>query len=309
MGHYLPEKVLTNKDLEQLVATNDEWIYSRTGIRARRIAAEDESTASLATRAAEGALADAGISADQLDLIIVCTCTPDWHFPSVSALVQENLGASCPAFDLEAACSGFVYGLTVAGQFVATGAMQNVLVIGAEVMSRVLNWSDRSTCILFGDGAGAAVLGVVEEGYGLLAADLGANGAGGQLLKCPVRETAHDPLGVFQNGREVYKFAVHTMGESAVRALETAGLSGDDVDLFVPHQANIRIITSAAERMGLPMERVFLNVEKYGNTSAASIGIALSEAKQQGRLQRGDNVVTVGFGAGLTWASAILKWW
>lgn len=309
LGHSVPEKVVTNLDLEKVVETNDEWIFSRTGIRERHVAHEGETLADVATRAAEAALKDAGLNALDIDLIIVCTCTPDYHFPSTAALVQDRLGAHCGGFDLEAACSGFVYGLSVASQFIATGAMRNVLVIGAELMSRVVDWKDRTTCILFGDGAGAAVVSAVPEGYGVLATDLGANGAGGLLLKCAARPTIDENGKVFQNGREVYKFAVHVMGESAIRAMDKIGLTGEDVDVFVPHQANIKIIRSAAERMGLPMERVFLNLEKYGNTSAASIPLALSEAKAAGRLQRGDTVVTVGFGAGLSWASAVLKWW
>jgi 3-oxoacyl-[acyl-carrier-protein] synthase III len=312
LGHYTPEKILSNSDLESIVETNDEWIRSRTGIEKRHIAAEGETLADLATKAAQAALADAGLSVDQIDLIIVATCTPDFLFPSTAATVQSQLGATCGAFDLEAACSGFVYSLVTASQFIATGAMKNVLVIGAEVMSRYVDWTDRNTCILFGDGAGAAVVSAVEDGFGLLGYDLGADGKGGPLLKCAAATHEGAPPGdngrIYQNGREVYKFAVHKMGESAVRALETCGLCGEDVDLLVPHQANIRIIQSAAERLGMPMEKVFVNLQNYGNTSAATIPIALSEAKAQGRIHAGDTVVAVGFGAGLTWASAVLKW-
>lgn len=309
LGHYVPERVLTNFDLEKIVETNDEWIRSRTGIKERHIVAEGESTADLAYEAAVAALQDANMGADEIDLIIVATCTPDFQFPATAALVQDRLGAKCAAFDLEAACSGFVYGLVVASQFIATGAMRNVLVIGAEVMSRVVDWTDRNTAVLFGDGAGAAVVSAVPHQFGLLGFDLGANGAGGPLLKCSVRAENGETAKVFQNGREVYKFAVHAMGESAVRALESCGLSGQDVDLLVPHQANIRIIESAAKRLEMPMEKVFLNLQDYGNTSAASIPLALSEAKAQGHLKQGDTVVVVGFGAGLTWASAALKWY
>lgn len=309
LGHYVPEKILTNTDLMQFVETNDEWIVSRTGIRERHVAADEESTADLAVHAARMALQDAGISAEELDLIIVATCTPDYNFPSVAATVQHALGANCAAFDIQAACSGWVYALVTASQFIATGALGKVLVIGAEVMSRVVDWTDRNTCILFGDGAGAAVVGKVPAGYGVRSFDLGANGAGGPLLRCAVRPGENESGKVIQNGREVYKFAVNVMGESAERSLQKSGLSGADVDLFVPHQANIRIIKSATEKLGMPIEKVFLNVEKYGNTSAASVPIALSEAKREGRLQRGDNVVVVGFGAGLTWASALVQWW
>jgi 3-oxoacyl-[acyl-carrier-protein] synthase-3 len=300
---------MPNSELEQIVETNDAWIVSRTGIKERRIAAEDESAASLAIEAGKAALAQAGLTAADLDLIIVATCTHDFQFPSAAALVQNGLGASCGAFDLGAACSGFAYGLITASQFVAAGAMRNVLVIGSEVMSRVVDWKDRNTCILFGDGAGAAVVGAVPAGHGLLGFDVGANGGGGPLLRCAIRPQGEETDKIFQNGREVYKFAVQMMGASALRALTRSGLNGSDVDLMVPHQANIRIITSAAEKLGMPMERVFLNVAQYGNTSAASIPLALSEANQAGLLQRGENVVIVGFGAGLTWASAVLRWW
>jgi 3-oxoacyl-[acyl-carrier-protein] synthase-3 len=309
LGHYEPERILTNFDLEKIVDTNDEWIRSRTGIAQRHVVAEDQSTADIAFHAATKALENAGLGVDAIDLIIVCTSTPDYQFPATAAIVQDRLGAKCAAFDLEAACSGFVYGLVVASQFIATGAMRNVLVIGAEVMSRVVDWNDRNTAVLFGDGAGAAVVSPVPEGFGLLGFDLGANGSGGQLLKCAPRAERGETGKVFQNGREVYKFAVHAMGESAARALDKSGLSGDDVDLLVPHQANIRIIESAAKRLGMPMEKVFVNLQDYGNTSAASIPIALSEAKDKGHLQRGDTVVVVGFGAGLTWASGVLKWY
>jgi len=309
LGHFTPERVLTNTDLESMVETSDEWIYSRTGIRERHVVGEGESTYSLALEAAKRALCDADLQPSDIDLIIVATCTPDYQFPSTAALVQDGLGAHCAAFDLEAACSGFVYALVTAAQFVSTGTLRNVLVIGAETMSRVLDWTDRNTCVLFGDGAGAAVLSAVPEGYGLGTFDLGADGSGGGLLKCGTRAGFGDDAVIYQNGREVYKFAVSVMGESAQRTLDKAGLSGEDIDLLVPHQANVRIIQSAANRLGLPMEKVFLNVEKYGNTSAASIPMALSEAKDQGRLLRGDTVAVVGFGAGLTWASAVLTWW
>ncbi len=308
LGHFAPARILTNFDLEKIVETSDEWIRSRTGISQRHIASDDESTTDIAFEAARRALEDAGLRADEIDLIIVATCTPDYQFPATAALVQHKLGASCAAFDLEAACSGFVYGLVVAAQFIASGAMRNVLVIGAEVMSRVVDWNDRNTAVLFGDGAGAAVVSAVPAEFGLRGFDLGANGAGGPLLKCGVRETEKESGKVVQNGREVYKFAVHAMGESAHRALEKCDLTGEDVDWLVPHQANIRIIESAAKRLAMPMEKVFLNLQDYGNTSAASIPLALSEAKQKGHLQRGDTVVVVGFGAGLTWASGVLKW-
>ena len=307
LGHYVPDRVLSNADLEKMVETSDEWIVERTGIRERRIVAPDQSLADLAENAARAALKNANLSIESIDLIIVATCTPEWLFPSTSATLQNRLGATCGAFDLGAACSGFVYGLVTAAQFVATGAMKNVLVVGAEVMSRYVNWEDRNTCILFGDGAGAAIVSQVENGSGLLGHDLGANGGGGPLLRCGILDKTDDGK-IYQNGREVYKFAVHVMGESAVRALGSCDLTGDDVDLMIPHQANIRIIQSAAKRLNMPMEKVFVNLQNYGNTSAATIPIALSEANAQGRIKTGDTLLLTGFGAGLTWASAVLKW-
>ncbi|BCM90041.1 3-oxoacyl-[acyl-carrier-protein] synthase 3 protein 1 [Abditibacteriota bacterium] len=308
LGHRVPDRILTNAELETLVETSDEWIRDRTGIEERRIVAPGENLASLCEAAARSALENAGLSALDLDLIIVATCTPENLFPSTAAQVQNALGARCGAFDLEAACSGFVYALICASQFIATGTMKNILVIGGEVMSRYVDWTDRNTCILFGDGAGAAVVSAVEDGFGIIGFDLGADGSGGELLHCAVRPTETNNAQIFQNGREVYKFAVEQMGATAVRALESCGLSGEDVDLLVPHQANIRIIKSAAKRLKMPMEKVFVNLQKYGNTSAATIPIALSEARQSNRIQSGDTVVLVGFGAGLTWASAVLKW-
>lgn len=341
LGFYVPDRVLTNDDLQRLgVDTNDEWIRSRTGIRERHIAADNETTADLAETAARRAMQDAGVTPESIDLIIVATCTPDYQFPSTASLLQHRLGASCAAFDLGAACSGWVYGLVVAQQFVATGAAKTVLVVGAEVMSRILDWNDRSTAVLFGDGAGAAVVQAVENGYGVLGFDLGSDGSGGELLKVVIDgEPAASGLGspavdgqaaqstldasagavstppvlasrrkIYQNGREVYRFAVNVMGESALRALANCGIDSHDVNLFVPHQANVRIIDAAAKRLDLPSERVFVNVDKYGNTSAASVAIALCEAREQNRIRPGDIVVTVGFGAGLTWASAVLRW-
>ncbi len=314
LGVYLPKKVLTNAELEKMVDTNDEWIRSRTGIAERRIAADNESTADLAEKAARAALKDAGVAPGEVQLVIVATCTPDYQFPATAALLQHRLGCTAAAFDLEAACSGFVYGLVVAQQFIATGAVDTVLVVGAEVMSRILDWTDRNTCVLFGDGAGAAVVQAAPPGYGVIGIDLGANGAGGELLKVEIDPKSAEgascaaPRKIYQNGKEVYRFAVNVIGESAVRAAQNASLEPSKVDLLVPHQANIRIIESAAKRMGLPMEKVFVNVHKYGNTSAASIPIALCEARDEGRLKHDDNIVIVGFGAGLTWAGAAIRW-
>lgn len=318
IGSFVPEKVMTNKDLEQIVDTSDEWIVDRTGIRERRIADTDMATSDLATKAAERALAHAGIQATEIDLIIVATATPDMFFPSVACLVQANLKATkAAAFDLAAGCSGFVYGMVTGSQFIKAGLYKKVLVIGAETLSRILDWNDRNTCVLFGDGAGAVVLGETQAGFGILGAHLGADGAGGDLLKLPAggsripasNESISQKLHfVHMDGNEVFKFAIKVMGEAAVAALEDAGLKPSDVDCLVPHQANIRIIQSAAKRLKLPMDKVFVNVDRYGNTSAASIPLALEEAVHSGRVKNNDTVVLVGFGAGLTWASCVIKW-
>lgn len=318
IGSHVPEKVLTNKDLEAIVETSDEWIVDRTGIRERRIADQETATSDLAYKAALKALADAKVSADEIDLVIVATATPDMFFPSTACLVQNRIGATkAAAFDLAAGCSGFAYGLVVGTQFVQNGTYKKVLVIGAETLSKILDWTDRNTCVLFGDGAGAVVLGEVEEGYGILGVELGADGSGGDLLKMPAggsrmpasAQTVADRLHyVHMSGNDVFKFAVKVMGEAAAKALEHAGLSSEDVDCLIPHQANIRIIQSAAKRLKMPMDKVMVNVDKYGNTSSASIPIALNEAVKSGKVKKNDVVVVVGFGAGLTWASCVLKW-
>jgi 3-oxoacyl-[acyl-carrier-protein] synthase-3 len=310
LGLYLPERILTNKELEKMVETDDEWIRSRTGISERRIAAADQFTADLAEQAGRAALEDAGVLPSQVGLIIVATCTEDYQFPSTASLIQNRLGTTCGAFGLSAACSGFAYALVTASQFIATGAYDTILVVAAETMSRIVDWTDRSTCILFGDGAGAAVVQTVPDGSGVLGFDLGSDGSGGDLLKasCRLHPENEESQYVVQNGREVYRFAVKVMGESALRALKNAGLSTQDVDLLVPHQANIRIIDAAAKRLELPSEKVFVNLEKYGNTSAASIPIALYEAREAGKIKPGDTVAIIGFGGGLTWASCIMKW-
>ncbi len=267
-----------------MIDTSDEWIQTRTGIKERRIVADEQSTADLAAQAARRALADAGIEANDVDLIIVATSSPDYQFPSTAALVQHKLGCSCAAFDIVAGCSGFVYGLILASQFIGMGTARTVLVIGAEVLSRIVNWQDRNTCVLFGDGAGAAVLQSVPNGFGLLGFDWGAEGGGGLHLNLPLRA---EPLAyIAQNGREVYRFAVTTLSESPRRAAQNSGLSLDEIDLFIPHQANRRIIEEAAKRLSVPIEKWFINLEKYGNTSAASIPIALCEARESGRNSR-----------------------
>lgn len=318
LGSYVPEKVVTNKELEQLVDTTDEWIRARTGIRERRIAGEGETTSILATKAAERALADAGVSAEEIDLIIVATVTPDMSFPSVACLVQANLKATnAAAFDLTAVCSGFVYGLIVGGEFIKTGMYRKVLVIGAETLSRITDWTDRNTVIVFADGAGAAVLGETSPGYGIIGVDLGADGTGGDLLKVPaggsrqpasVRTVAERLHFIQMNGKEVFKFAVKVMEASALKALARANLTPTDISYLVPHQANIRIIQSAAKRLDLPMKKVVVNIDKYGNTSAASIPIALDEAVRSGTIKNGDVILLVGFGGGLTWAASVVKW-
>jgi len=317
VGSYLPETVVTNDELAARIDTSDEWISSRTGIRSRRIADPDTATSDLAIAAARNALLSAGLDASELDLIIVATCTPDHpgSFPSTAAVVQNALGAShAGAFDLGAVCAGFSYALHVGVQMVRTGSARYVLVIGSETLSRIVNWSDRNTAVLFGDGAGAAIVGPVTEG-GYLGGLLGANGEGGKLLCVPAggsREAVSaddiDRKYIYQNGREVYRFAVSIIGEAAVQAVESVGLQSTDVDCFIPHQANIRIIEKAAERMGLPREKVFVNLDRYGNTSSASIPIALDEAVKSGVVQKGSLVVMVGFGAGLAWAANVVRW-
>ena len=316
-GSYVPEKVLTNKDLEKIMDTSDEWITTRTGIKERRIARKDEATSDMSYEAALRALKDAKIDAKDIDLVIVSTVTPDMAFPATACIVQDKLGVeNIGAFDMEAGCSGFVYALSMGWQFVATGAYNKVLVIGSETLSRIINWDDRNTAVLFGDGAGAAILAPTDE-EGLLSFELGSQGSGGELLKMPaggsrmpataesVEKKFHS---IFMAGNEVYKFAVRTMGDASLRVIEKAGLKKEDIDFFVPHQANIRIIESARRRVGLPKEKVFVNLDKYGNTSSASVAIALDEAVKSGKISKGSSVVLVSFGAGLTWAAMALKW-
>jgi len=318
IGCYVPAKTLDNEDLARIVETSDEWVVERTGIKTRHIAALEEATSDLAMHAANNALLDAKVQPEELDLIILATASPDHVFPSTACLVQERIGAvNAAAFDLSAGCSGFVYGLIVAEQMIKSGLHKKVLVIGAETLSRIINWEDRNTCVLFGDGAGAAVVGEVAQGNGILGVDLGADGGGGFDLYQPAggsrKPASHSTIEsrehfIHMNGNEVFKFAIQIMGKTTERALDAAGLLPQDIDLLVPHQANIRIINSAAKRLNMPMEKVWVNVDKYGNTSAASIPIALCEAQAAGKLKKGDRVLLAGFGAGLTWASAVLKW-
>jgi 3-oxoacyl-[acyl-carrier-protein] synthase-3 len=318
-GLYAPDRVLTNDDLSTLVDTSDEWIQSRTGIRERRVAAPWESTATLASVAARRALAVAGVDPAEVDMILVATITPDYQFPSTAALVKEAIGCSnAAAMDVGAACSGFVYALTSAHAYVMSGMYRHVLVIGAEALSRVLDFTDRNTCVLFGDGAGAVLLSASDEPTGgLRGFELTVDPAGAYKIwlpaggnRNPATPDTMDRRGHFlrMDGRETYRYATRTLARSALKAIERAGLTPDDITLFVPHQANIRIIESVARQLGLSMDRVYVNVDRYGNTSAASVPIALAEAVERGRVQPGDHLVFVAFGAGYTSGAAVVEW-
>jgi 3-oxoacyl-[acyl-carrier-protein] synthase-3 len=313
----VPERVLTNDELSKLVDTSDEWIQTRTGIKERRIAAPEQATSDLCLPAAEVALRDAGVQAADLDLVIVTTITADMLFPSTAALVAARLGAdNAAAYDLSAGCTGFVYGLVQGYAAISAGLAKQVLVIGADTLSRIVDWSDRATCVLFGDGAGAVVLEQVEVG-GFHVFELGADGAGGMELFMPAggsrRPASAETVAagehyVKMNGREVYKFATRVLPSSAQAVLEASGKSIGDIDLYVPHQANLRIIEHAAKKLGIEEERVFVNVDRYGNTSSASIPLALCEARAEGRLKDGALVLMTGMGAGLTWGSSVMTW-
>jgi 3-oxoacyl-[acyl-carrier-protein] synthase-3 len=319
IGHSVPDKVVSNSEIAKLVDTTDEWILQRTGIRERRICADDESTSTLATRAAQSALENAGLDPMELDLVVVGTVTGDYPFPSTSCLVQEAIGAKrAGALDVGAACAGFIYSLAVAGSMVEAGRARTALVIGADALTKFVDWTDRSTCVLFGDGAGAVLL-RGEEGTdrGIITTVLLADGSGAPFIEIAVggsRNAACSPRArqaspyIYMAGAEVYRFAVQAMGDACLRALEQAGMTAEEIDLFVPHQANLRIIESAAKRIKLPPEKVFLNVDRYGNTSGGSIPLGLSEAAAQGRLMPGSVVMTVGFGAGLVWGANLIRW-
>lgn len=317
-GMSVPERVLTNDDLAKKVDTTDEWIHTMTGIRERHIASTEQSTASLATEAAIKALEVAGLTPAHLDLIIVSTSSPEHIFPATACIVQDNIGASkAGAFDLLAACTGFIYALNMAAQAIRSGSVQNVLVIGAETLSRITNWEDRNTCILFGDGAGAFVLQGSDEPAGVLSAVLRSDGSGGDLLSLPgggsrhpaSADTVANKLHYIQmNGREVFRFATRVMGQATRESLEKAQLKLEDVNLIIPHQANRRIIEAAVRDLSIPIERCYINLERYGNTSTASIPIATCEAFAAGRIKAGDRLVFVGFGAGLTWGAAVVQW-
>ena len=318
LGSYVPERVITNHDLSQIVDTSNEWIVERTGIYERRIAEAHMATSDIATIAAKNALEDANIKPEDIDLIIVATVTADHAFPSTACIIQKNIGAvKAAAFDISVGCSGFVYGLSVGESFIKSGTYEKVLVIGAETLSRIVDWQDRNTCVLFGDGAGACVLEKCEEGFGILSAELGSDGTNGEVLIQPAGgsrlpasiDTVENRLHfVKMDGKEVFKFAVRVMERTSMNALEKASLQLEDLDLLVPHQANMRIIDAAAKKLKLEKDRICVNLNKYGNMSSASIPVALNEAVKDNRIKKGDNVLLIAFGAGLTWASMTIKW-
>ena len=318
VGSYVPERVLTNADLEKIVDTTDDWITSRTGIRERRTAAEDEFTSTMGIAAARIALKRAGVEAADLDLIIVATITPDMPFPATACIVQQELGATrAAAFDLEAACTGFLYALEIGRQFIDNGTYQNVLIIGAEKLSSIMDWKDRNTCVLFGDGAGAAVLQRRADSRGVLATRLGSDGGKADILAMPgggcrqpatvdsVNERIHF---LKMEGKEVFKNAVNAMTGAAKEVLERSGVGIEDIKCIIPHQANQRIISAVGERLGTKDDQVFVNLHKYGNTSAASVAVALDEAVSTGHVKRGDLILIIAFGAGLTWGATVLEW-
>lgn len=317
-GMYAPSRIMTNDELSTFVDTSDEWITTRTGIRERRIAADDETATTLAVHAARDALAVAGLDPSALDLVIVGTCTPDYPLPATAVLVATELGATrASGFDLQAACSGFLYALASGHSFIRSGMYRNVMVIGVEVLSRFLDWTDRSTCVLFGDGAGAVLLQASDAPGGLLGFDLFSDGTGCEGIIMPAggsaRPASHATVDAHQHairmlGSEVYKYATRQMGESAMAALRNAGLTVDDVDQFVFHQANLRIINNVQKQLNIPAEKTYVNIEKYGNTSAASVPMALVEAVAAGRIQQGDKVLMVAFGAGYTAGAALMEW-
>lgn len=311
-GSYLPEKILTNTELESMVDTTDEWIQTRTGINKRHIAAENQSTCDLAEQAALNAIESAGIDAEDIDLIIVATTTPDLIFPSTACLLQQRLGIhGCPAFDVQAVCTGFIYALNIADKYVRTNTAKNVLVVGAEIYSRIIDWKDRGTCVLFGDGAGAVIL-QADETAGILSSHIHADGEYQNLLKVPngpgaAKSSADlDPSVVYMQGNEVFKMAVNTLGRIVDETLSANNLQKEDIDWLVPHQANIRIITATAKKLSMSMDRVVVTVADTGNTSAASVPIALDTAVKDGRIKRGDKLLLEAFGGGFTWGSALV---
>jgi 3-oxoacyl-[acyl-carrier-protein] synthase-3 len=318
VGSYVPERRLTNADLEEIVETSDEWITTRTGIKERRIASDDQFTSDLATEAARKAMSKAGVTGEDIDLVIVATITPDMPFPSTACLVQHNIGAvNAAAFDLEAACSGFIYALEIAQQFIMSRTYETVLVIGAEKLSSIIDWKDRNTCVLFGDGAGAAILQNREQSHGLLTACMGADGGKAGLLsmpgggsRCPATSDSLDNRLHYlrMDGKETYKSAVTAMHRAALKALERCHLDITQIKCIIPHQANLRINSAVGDRLGAKKEQVYINVDKFGNTSAASVAIALDQAVENGVIERGDLILMVVFGAGLTWGAAVIEW-
>ncbi|MFH1454085.1 MAG: beta-ketoacyl-ACP synthase III [Armatimonadota bacterium] len=318
IGAYAPPKILSNADLEKIVETSDEWITSRTGIKERRIAEKHEATSDIAIKAVEMALKDADMKPEELDLIVSASAIPDMVFPATACILQDKIGAkNAAAFDIQAGCSGFIYGLSVGYNFIASGMYNNVLVVGADILTRSTNWEDRGTCVLFGDAGGAVVLKPSEKGSGFLSFYLGADGSGAELLRMQAGGTrlpaSHDTVDkrlhyIEMSGNEVFKFAVKIMGDASLSAIELAGLKPENVSCFVPHQANVRIIDAAIRRLKLDKDKVFVNVDKYGNTSCGSVPMALYEAYKTGRIKKGDIVVLVGFGAGLTWGSTVMVW-
>jgi 3-oxoacyl-[acyl-carrier-protein] synthase-3 len=319
IGSYVPERILTNQDLEKMVDTSDEWIIARTGIIERHIAADDEDTSDMCVQAARRALDAAGLTPEDLDLIIVGTVTPDFRLPSVSCMIQKKLGAvNSATMDLVAACAGFIHGLSVGQAYIASETYKNIMVLGAEKLSSITNYEDRNTCVLFGDAAGAAILAPSDDDSGILSTYLKSDGSLDRLLYIEAGGT-HNPIGqngdyrhadscLVMHGNEVFKHAVRYMGDAATRVAEEAGLTHENIDLLVPHQANIRIIRATAKRLGLPWEKVYLNIERFGNTSAASVPLALDEAFRNGIIKKGDNIISVAFGGGLTWGAAAIRW-
>ncbi|MBS4536087.1 ketoacyl-ACP synthase III [Clostridium sp. D2Q-14] len=317
-GSYVPDKILTNKDLEKIVDTSDEWITSRTGIKERRILDKDKSTSYMAEKAAKKAIESSGLNREDIDMIIVTTVTPDMAFPSTACIVQEKLGLkNAAAFDLEAACTGFIYGLSVGYSFIKSGLYENILIISADSLSKITDWEDRNTCVLFGDGAGAAVLSKVKDGRGLLSIDIGADGGGGELLTQPAGgslkpasiDTVKNKLHYIKmEGNSVFKFAVKIMVDSSRKVMRKVGMNIDDINYLIPHQANMRIIESASKRLKIDSDKVCLNLDKYGNMSSSSIPVALDEAVRDGKIKENDNVLLVGFGGGLTWGATLIKW-
>lgn len=318
LGAYVPENIMTNFDFEKIIDTTDEWIRTRTGIEERRFCSPEQATSDLCIEAAKKSLASADLTPEDIDMIIVATCTPDYQLPSTACIVQKKLGAiNAAAYDLNAACSGWIYGLTMATGLVKADMYKKVLVIGAEALSRSLDMQDRNTCILFGDGATAAIVAEVEEGYGILSTHLGADGdLNGSLIvpaggaRTPTSKETIEERGQYikMKGQEVFKFAVNALPNAASCAIEKAGLKATDIDIFIPHQANSRIIETAAKRLEVPIDKFYMNMKNYGNTSAASIGLALNEAHEKGLIKKGDLVAMVGFGAGLTYAATVIKW-